>query len=207
MSRWRTVTTLCTLFTCIGLAAPWTAGAATFDFADPKGVNSAAFVLDSPLEPIMGVVQGISGTVEFDPENPAATTGSFRFDAREIETANDRMTSVLHSEKYLEVETYPEVTFELTGVRDVHPIGDNAWRGMADGVLTLRGVARDITTSVDVTWLPDAASQRLPKSEGDLLAVRSMFSIDRHDFGIGPAPNLKVAQHIEIRFAVIGTQK
>jgi polyisoprenoid-binding protein YceI len=182
--------------------------AATFDFDDPKGVNSAAFVLDSPLEPIMGVVQGLTGIVEFDPADPGATTGSFHIAASEIETANDRMTGVLHSDKYLDVETYPDVTFELTDVRDVHEVGDNVWRGTAEGSLTLHGVTKAVRTLVDVTWLPDAAGQRLAKSEGDLLVLRSMFSIDRNDFGIGPnASAMKVANVIEIRLAVVGIEK
>jgi polyisoprenoid-binding protein YceI len=47
----------------------------TFDFKDPKGVNNAVFKLDAPLEAISGNATGISGTVSFDPENPAATRG------------------------------------------------------------------------------------------------------------------------------------
>ena len=47
----------------------------TFDFKDPKGVNNAVFKLTAPLETIEGSASGISGTVSFDPENPAATTG------------------------------------------------------------------------------------------------------------------------------------
>ena len=38
-------------------------------------MNNAVFKLDAPLESINGSASGISGTVTFDPENPAATTG------------------------------------------------------------------------------------------------------------------------------------
>jgi len=38
-------------------------------------VNNAVFKLDAPLEAINGSANGITGTVVFDPENPAATRG------------------------------------------------------------------------------------------------------------------------------------
>ena len=52
------------------LAAPQ-----AFDFKDPKGVNNVIFKLDAPLEAISGSAGGISGTVTFDPAEPAATKG------------------------------------------------------------------------------------------------------------------------------------
>ena len=58
--------------TGVALAAPQ-----TFDFKDPKGVNNAVFKLDAPLEAINGSANGITGTVEFDAENPAATNSAF----------------------------------------------------------------------------------------------------------------------------------
>jgi polyisoprenoid-binding protein YceI len=57
--------------TCLATAVH--AAPETFDFKDPKGVNNAVFKLTAPLETIEGSASGISGTVSFDPENPAAT--------------------------------------------------------------------------------------------------------------------------------------
>ncbi|HWI55611.1 MAG TPA: YceI family protein, partial [Bacillota bacterium] len=59
-----------TTLTSVALAAPL-----TFDFKDPKGVNNAVFKLDAPLEAIQGSANGVSGSVTFDPENPALTRG------------------------------------------------------------------------------------------------------------------------------------
>ena len=52
----KTLTTLIGLTTLTGatLAAPQ-----TFDFKDPKGVNSAGFKLDAPLEAISGSANGV----------------------------------------------------------------------------------------------------------------------------------------------------
>jgi len=59
----------------LSLATAVYAAPESFDFKDPKGVNNAVFNLDAPLESVNGSASGITGTVSFDPENPAATTG------------------------------------------------------------------------------------------------------------------------------------
>ena len=55
------------LLSILTIAATASAASDEFDFKDPKGVNAIYFVLDSELEPIMGMATGISGTVTFDP--------------------------------------------------------------------------------------------------------------------------------------------
>ena len=65
--------TTCFILMTFGVAA--LAAPETFDFKDPKGVNNAVFKLDAPLEALNGTATGISGTVSFDPANPAATKG------------------------------------------------------------------------------------------------------------------------------------
>ena len=66
---------LTTLFAFATFASVLLAAPQTFDFKDPKGVNTASFKLDAPLEAISGSANGISGTVTFDPANPGATKG------------------------------------------------------------------------------------------------------------------------------------
>ena len=55
----------------IGVTGTALAAPQTFDFKDPKGINNAGFKLDAPLEAINGNASGVSGTVTFDPANPA----------------------------------------------------------------------------------------------------------------------------------------
>ena len=75
----------------------------SFDFKDPKGVNNVVFKLDAPLESINGSASGITGTVSFDAENPAATTGKIVVAANTLTVPNPMMKEHLHGEKWLDV--------------------------------------------------------------------------------------------------------
>ena len=82
------------------------AGSQTFDFKDPKGVNNAVFKLDAPLEAINGSANGISGTVTFDPANPAATTGKIIVAANTLHVPNPMMKDHMHGAQWMDVTKY-----------------------------------------------------------------------------------------------------
>ena len=84
----------------------------TFDFKDPKGVNNASFHLDAPLESVNGNANGISGTVTFDPENPAATQGKIVIASASLTVPNSMQNQHMHSAMWLDVAKYPEITFK-----------------------------------------------------------------------------------------------
>src|SRR5688572_14859227 len=100
------------LFLSISLLAA-SAAPMTFDFKDPKGVNNAIFKLDAPLEAITGSASGISGKVEFDPANPGATKGKITIATASMHVTNPVMKQHLHSDKWMDVGQFPEITFEL----------------------------------------------------------------------------------------------
>src|SRR6185295_14769805 len=91
----------------------------SFDFKDPKGVNNAVFKLDAPLESINGSASGITGTVTFDPENPAATTGKIVVAAESLTVPNPMQKEHLHGANWLDVTKYPEITFEAKSLANV----------------------------------------------------------------------------------------
>src|ERR1041385_56342 len=85
----------------------------TFDFKDPKGVNNAIFKTDAVLESIEGAANVISGTVTFDPQNPGAPKGKIVVAANSLTVPNKMMNGHLFSPMWLDVEKYPEITFEV----------------------------------------------------------------------------------------------
>ena len=187
--------------TGVALAAPL-----TFDFKDPKGVNNAVFKLDAPLEAINGSASGITGTVMFDPANPAATKGKILVAADSLTVPNAMMKEHLHGGQWMDVATHKEISFEAKELKNVKTAGDKTTAD-AVGTLTIKGVAKEVTAPISLTYLKDKLGMRVnkPDLKGDLLVVRANFSIKRSDFGINPkAPEDKVSDTIDLTLSIAG---
>jgi polyisoprenoid-binding protein YceI len=188
----------------LALLAAAHAAPVTFDFKDPKGVNNIVFKLDAPLESINGTASGITGTISADPENPAAVTGKIVVATKSMQVPNPVMNEHLHGPKWLDAEKHPEIVFELKSVANVKRDGDS---GTADvtGTFTLKGITKEITVPVRVTYLPGKLKARGGDVDGDLLVVRSNFKINRSDFEIQAGQNTdKVSEEIELSLSIAG---
>lgn len=176
-----------------------------FDFKDPKGVNNIVFKLDAPLESINGTASGITGTITADPANPADVKGRIVVATETLHVPNPVMKEHLHGPKWLDISTHPEIVFELKEVSNVKRDGDS---GTADvkGTFTLKGISKDITVPVKVTYLPGKLKARGGDVDGDLLVVRSNFTINRSDFQIQAGQNTdKVSEEIDISLSLAGS--
>ena len=183
----------------VALAAPQ-----TFDFKDPKGINNAGFKLDAPLESINGSASGVSGTVVFDPSNPGATKGKIVVATSTLVVPNPMQRQHMLSDKWLDAAKFPEITFESSGFKNIQTTGDITTAD-ATGTFTLKGVFKEITVPVKMTYLKDKLGQRVPNQQGDLLVIRSNFSIKRSDFNIMPGQfEDKVSDSIDITLSIAG---
>ncbi|MGA2662488.1 MAG: YceI family protein [Verrucomicrobiota bacterium] len=196
-----------TLLALIGLGALTSAALGapqTFDFKDPKGVNNIVFKLDALLEATEGSANGITGSVRFDPENPGLTRGKLVVAAASLHVPNPMMKAHLHGGQWLDVAKYTDITFETKELKNVKTSGAQTTAD-AVGTLTIKGVAKEITAPIKLTYLKDKLGQRVPNLKGDLLVIRSTFTIKRSDFGINPAaPEDKVSDEIELTLSVAG---
>jgi polyisoprenoid-binding protein YceI len=188
------------------LAAVATAAPMTFDFKDPKGVNNAVFKLDAPLEAITGSANGITGTVTFDPANPAATQGKIIIAASSLHVPNAMMKEHLHGDQWMDVAKNKEITFETKSLSNVKTSGDNTTAD-ATGTLTIKGVAKEVTVPIKLSYLKDKLAARTNGMlKGDLLVLRANFTVKRTDFGINPkAPQEKVSDAIELTLSIAGS--
>jgi polyisoprenoid-binding protein YceI len=181
------------------------AAPATYNFKDPKGVNNIVFQTDAPLESINGAATGISGTAVFDPENPGAVTGSITLDVTSLRVPNDAMQGHLAGERWMDAAKYPTITFEVTGTANVRTSGDTTEADLI-GNLTVKGVTRAITVPAKLTFLKAKLKARGGSPvDGDLLVVRSSFSIKRSDYGINAGQmHDKVSDEIQLTLSIVG---
>jgi polyisoprenoid-binding protein YceI len=187
------------LTTATAYAAP-----ETFDFKDPKNVNNAVFKLDAPLESVNGSANGISGTVIFDPENPAATTGKIVIASESLTVPNPLQKEHLHGPNWLDVKQYPEISFKAKSLANVKTDG-NTTTADVTGTFSLHGVSKEITAPVKFTYLKDKLGARVPKMNGDLLVIRANFNINREDFNIQKGQyEDKVANEIDLTLSIAG---
>lgn len=202
LTRQFAVSMISTTLIFTGMAS---AAATTFDFKDPKGANTIAFILDSTLEPIMGVASGISGSISFDPENPKATSGKFVVQTKSLHIENKGMKETLHGDDWLDAAKNPNIEFNIKKITDAKTADKDTHELTMVGDLTIKGVTKEVTAPVKITYLPGKLSERTSKMKGDLLVVRSSFVIKRSDFNIKPDMDGKVvANDIELRVSIAG---
>lgn len=183
------------------------AAAKAFDFRDPKGVNTVVVTLDSLLEPVAGVASGVSGEVLFDPENPKAATGRIVVETASLRLVNDRFTETARGERGLDAKSHPTIEFALKRVRDVRRSGTTGFVGTVDGEFTCHGVTRPVTVPLRAAYLEGKARDRNRRTGGDLLVLRTTFTIKRSDFQIAPGLAAELlAEEVEIRANVVGVR-
>ncbi|MES2469716.1 MAG: YceI family protein [Verrucomicrobiota bacterium] len=194
------------LLTCCLLPFAATAAEQTFDFKDPKGVNTARFTLDAPLETISGSANGVSGTLTIDPAKPEATKGSIVIDAKTLSVENAMMKEHMLGAEWLDVAKHPTISFTVSGLSEFKMEGEKA-TAKVKGKFSLKGVEKEISVPATVTLLKDKLGARTGgKMQGDLMVIRTEFTIKRADYGINPkAPADKVADDIVISLAIAGS--
>jgi polyisoprenoid-binding protein YceI len=196
---------LFTLLVAGGVAFVASAAPQSFDFKDPKGVNNAVFKLDAPLEAINGSANGINGTVEFDADKPAATKGKIVVASKTLTVGNTMMQEHMHSDGWLDVAKHPEISFDVKELMDAKTAG-NVTTATAVGTFSLKGVAKELSVPVKLTYLKGKLADRSGgQMKGDLLVIRATFSIKRADFNIKPGQaEDKVANDIELTLSIAG---
>ncbi|MCB9451158.1 MAG: polyisoprenoid-binding protein [Anaerolineaceae bacterium] len=147
---------------------------ATWNF-DPTHTSASFAARHMMITTVRGGFTGVSGTLEYDPENPAAASVEAVIDTRSMtSTGVEDRDNHLKSADFLDIEHYPTITFKST---KVEPSADGSTARIT-GDLTIRDVTRPVVL--------DAELLGVGKSPwGDERAgFTGSVTINREDFGL-----------------------
>jgi len=97
------------------------------------------------ISKVRGEFADFGGTINFDENDPEATSVHVEIDAASIDTGVEDRDNHLRSEDFLKVEEYPTITFES---KRVELVGDRRARLVGD--LTIRGRSREVELDVEL---------------------------------------------------------
>ena len=130
---------------------------------------------------VRGHFKDVHGSLNFDPQDPSASSVEVTIDARKIWTGEPTRDDHLRSADFLDAEHFPEITFRGN---QVEVIGEVDYR--VTGELTIRGTTRPAVLDVhylgqwETPWWEDGVNKG-PKKRAGFVAKTS---INRLDFGV-----------------------
>ncbi len=140
---------------------------------DPSHSRLGFVARHAMVTKVRGSFNKFDATVDVDGDNLSASKVSVTIDVDSIDTRNEQRDGHLRSNDFLDIATYPEITFVST---DITPVGDDVIRVTGD--LTIKGVSKPVT--LDFTYEGSAVdpfgNQRVG-FEGSVV-------INRKDWGI-----------------------
>lgn len=122
---------------------------------------------------VRGLFGSFRGAIIGDLENPVESEISLEIDVASMSTCNEQRDGHLLTADFLDVETYPTITFASTSVRE-----RSANSFEVTGNLTFHGVTREVV--LDATMNGVVTS---PFGE-HVVGVSVGMTVDRRDFGI-----------------------
>ena len=122
---------------------------------------------------VRGRFENFSGTIDFNENNPAASTVNVEIDTASINTREEQRDNHLRSPDFLDVENHPKLTFQS---KRVEQAGSES--GILIGDLTIRGVTKEV--ALDVEYAGQAKSPWGTTSAG----FSGSTTINRKDWGL-----------------------
>ncbi len=125
------------------------------------------------ISKVHGELHDVTGTVEYNAADLAATKIDVVINANSITTKNDQRDGHLKSGDFLDVEKFPTITYKSTSVTKT---ADNEFDVVGD--FTLHGVTKPVTLKAEI-------SDEVPNPYGGFkVGVSAKGEINREDFGV-----------------------
>ncbi len=126
------------------------------------------------LTDYFGRFDKVTGTLNFDGNQPEHSTAAITIDMTSIDTPSPRLTEQLKSPDVFDAQQFPTATFKSTSVSRNGPS-----TGSIAGMLTIKNVTKPVT--LDVVFNGGMSN---PLSHAYSLGFRATATIKRSDFGL-----------------------
>ena len=152
------------------LAPQLTSGTYT---VDPSHSRIGFVARHAMVTKVRGSFNEFDATAEIDAENLSASSTRVVIKVDSIDTRNEQRDGHLRSNDFLDIATYPEITFVST---EVAPLGADVVRVTGD--LTIKGVAKPVT--IDFTYEGTAVDP----FGNERVGFEGSVVINRKDWGV-----------------------
>lgn len=146
---------------------------ATWNF-DPAHFDVQFSARHMMVATVRGKFTGVTGSVQFDPENPATASVEATIDVSTVDTGMADRDGHLKSGDFFNVEEFPTMTFKSNAV---NLTGDA--KGTMTGDLTIRGVTKTVT--INVEYFGPITN---PMNQDTHVGFTASTKIDREEWGL-----------------------
>jgi len=115
-----------------------------------------------------GSFTGFEGTINFNPQNLAASNFDVTVSATTVNTDNSLRDEHLKGDNFFDVKNYPRIKLTSTQITNV-----KSGTYMFNGLLTMKGKTKPIKFPFEAT------------QSGDGFVFKGSFKMNRKDFGVG----------------------
>jgi polyisoprenoid-binding protein YceI len=147
----------------------------------------------------------------FAPEEgaqPPVLAGAFRLPVASLRTGIDGGDRQLRDASILDAGRHPEITFLVTGLRDVkrlhHDQESTRFEATLSGTLTVKDAPRPWTLPVSLSFMP-STERLMARADGDLLVLEGHAAVALRALGYEPPPELRdrVAEEIQVEIRLL----
>lgn len=130
-----------------------------------------------------------SGTLVYDPENPAASSISLEIAAASVDTNHTDRDDHLRNADFFNAKVHPKISFKSSSVAAA---GEGKLK--VKGTLALHGVEKEIVVDAEFTGTGKAPW-------GELIGFETSFTIRRGEFGITAFPGA-LGEEVNLHIAI-----
>ena len=138
---------------------------------DPAHTSASVSARHMMLSTVRASLSGTTGELDFDPARPEGARIRLAIPAASVNTGDEKRDGHLRSPDFLDVERFPQITFESTSVRKD---GDGY---AVRGDLTIRGTTLPVDVNVVLNGVVDGM-------KGKVAGFSGTATIDRTKWGL-----------------------